>query len=200
MEGVRRLSLTEVCSLAGWTSEMVAEFLSMTAEWSEEEKAYTVGTTKAVELAEAIMWRIATRTALWKDRKQQRDKEAVKHTRAGGVRKRRCLPFKNTALKSTPEERVQFLVGQSISSGTKRTYDSGLRSWCSWMENQGLSPTLNTAEVDRNQRLLCEYAAYRALIDLVSYSTIQVNLFSIRRRHVMHGHRHLYPCMVVFNL
>jgi hypothetical protein len=75
-----------------------------------------VGTTTAIELAEAVMWRVATRTALWKDREEKRSIEGVRHTRAGRVKKKRCLPFHKTALKVDPRG-MRSVPGGTVSVG-----------------------------------------------------------------------------------
>ena len=183
---VRKLSTAEAGRIAGWSEQRVEEFMEATRDWTEDKRAYLIGSSTSVDLAEALLWRAGTRVAVWKQRLSEFSAESLRAS--GGSRRRVLAPFRSAAMATTPSERVRFLMNQSLAGGTRITYALSLQSWISWRVQRGLPTFYEGENWVQDEQCLCEYVSDRALIGNYALNTINVNLAAISRHHIENGY------------
>ena len=102
-------------------------------------------------------------------------------TRAGGGRRGRTAP---TCSLSAPEA-VQYLITNSVATGTHSTYSSSMKHWARFRRYRG-RPIFFVAETPAEvQDELVLFVAFKGVVQNFAHGTVHVMLYAIRFFHVM---------------
>ena len=102
-------------------------------------------------------------------------------TRAGGGRRER--PGLTASL-SAPEA-VQFLITNSVASGTHSTYSSSMKHWARFRRYRGRPIFFVTETPAEIQDELVLFVAFKGVVQNFAHGTVHVMLFAMRFFHVM---------------
>jgi hypothetical protein len=185
-QGVRALSMTEVAKLIGFDGREV-EILSRWHKEKPQDTEFLIGSTTPRSLAIAILMRAKTRLSMWYHQKRKTPQSNQTEMRAAGGSRR---PEVNQQYggRST-KDLGEVLVQSGIEVPSRSTYKHAFKGWEGWRIMRGLPVFCSQLEVDqkKEEQNIVEYVAEMGLKENISFATIRVTLFAMRRFHVENG-------------